>query len=275
MALPSYATLPQRVWHYGLRAFCGLVFLFLVAPILVVLPLSFNAEPYFSYPMPGYSLRWYDILFNDPVWTLAARNSVIVAVATTALSMLLGTLAALGLSRPGFPLRQLVMGIILSPVIVPIVITSIGVYFFYAKLNLVNTLAGLILAHTVLAVPFVVIMVTTTLSGFDVNQARAGASLGANPVQVFFRITMPLIMPGIFSGAVLAFVTSFDEVVVALFLAGLEQRTIPREMFKNVREQTEPTILAVSCILVAVSVVLLVLMEWLRRRNLQLRGISP
>ena len=266
MALPAVMTPLERAWHYTLWAICGLVFLFLVVPILVVMPLSFNAEPFFTYPMPGYSLRWYQEIFFAPGWRRAAENSMIIAVATTVLATALGTLAALGLNHAEFPLKQAVVGFLISPLIVPIVIAAIGMFFFFARLDL---------AHTALAAPFVVILVSATLAGFDKNHTRAGASLGANPVQVFRRVTMPLIMPGIASGAVLAFVTSFDEVVVVLFLAGPEQHTLTREMWKGVREQINTAILALCCLLVVVSLILLVSMEALRRRSQRLRGLKP
>ena len=275
MALPAVMTPLERAWHYTLWAICGLVFLFLVVPILVVMPLSFNAEPFFTYPMPGYSLRWYQEIFFAPGWRRAAENSMIIAVATTVLATALGTLAALGLNHAEFPLKQAVVGFLISPLIVPIVIAAIGMFFFFARLDLAYTIPGIVLAHTALAAPFVVILVSATLAGFDKNHTRAGASLGANPVQVFRRVTMPLIMPGIASGAVLAFVTSFDEVVVVLFLAGPEQHTLTREMWKGVREQINPAILALCCLLVVVSLILLVSMEALRRRSQRLRGLKP
>ncbi len=272
-ALPPYVGLLGRSWHYGFRILCGLILTFLIVPVLVIIPLSFNAEPYFTYPMPGFSLRWYvDFLTND-VWSLAIKNSLIVAVSATLLSTALGTLSALGLSRPHLPYKTLIMGILISPMIVPLVITAVGMYFFYAPLGLTNNLFGMILAHTALGTPFVVITVTATLVGFDHSLTRAASSLGASPVYTFFKVTMPLVLPGIISGALFAFATSFDEVVVVLFLAGVEERTIPRQMWSGMREQLSPTILAVATILVLLSVALLTTLELLRRRNERLRGI--
>ncbi|WP_089718177.1 ABC transporter permease [Candidatus Entotheonella palauensis] len=272
-ALPPYVGWLGRSWHYSFRILCGLILTFLIVPVLVIIPLSFNSEPYFTYPMPGLSLRWYmDFLTND-VWALAIKNSLIVAISATVLSTALGTLSALGLSRPNLPYHTLVMGILISPMIVPLVITAVGMYFFYAPLGLTNNLWGLILAHTALGTPFVVITVTATLVGFDHSLTRAASSLGASPVYTFFNVTMPLVMPGILSGALFAFATSFDEVVVVLFLAGVEERTIPRQMWSGMREQLSPTILAVATILVLLSVALLTTLELLRRRNERLRGI--
>jgi putative spermidine/putrescine transport system permease protein len=165
------------------------------------------------------------------------------------------------------------MGIILSPMIVPLVIVAVGVYFFYAPLGLTGSLLGLTLAHTTLAVPFVVVTVSATLQGFDRNQMRAGASLGAPPVTVFFRIVLPLIAPGVISGGLFAFVTSFDEVVVALFITGPEQRTLPRQMFNGIRENISPVIAAAASLLIAISALLLAVLELIRRRNERLRGI--
>jgi putative spermidine/putrescine transport system permease protein len=275
MALAPHATPTQRIWYYGLRIFCGLVFFFLIAPIVIVVPLSFNSETFFSFPMPGLSLRWYSEFFNGLQWQLALKNSVIVATSATILATVLGTLAALGLTRAHIPLKGLILAILISPIIVPIVIIAVGSYYFYARIGLASTLPGLILAHTALGVPFVVITVTATLAGFDQNLIRAGASLGANPMRVFFKVTLPLILPGMVSGALFAFVTSWDEVVVALFLAGPEQHTLPRRMWSGIRELLNPTILAVATLLIAVSVLLMTTIELLRRRSERLRGIRP
>ncbi len=275
MALPSYASPLQRAWHWIFLALCALIFLFQIAPILVIMPLSFSSEPWFTYPLPGLSSRWYDDFFSSDRWQSALFNSIFIALAATALSTTLGTLAALGLSRPVFPMRSLVMGLIISPMVVPIVITAVGMYFFYANIGLANTYLGIILAHTALATPFVVITVTATLIGFDHSLTRAAAGLGAGPLTVLRRIKLPLILPGLISGALFAFVTSFDEVVVVLFLASPEQRTLPRQMFSGIREQISPTITAVATMLIMFSVFLLTTIELLRRRSERLRGISP
>ena len=273
MAVPSYFTTGEKVAHYGLRVFVGLVLLFLIAPILAVMPLSFNSETFFSYPMPGYSLRWYEDFFFNERWTSALRMSFIVAIFTTILATFLGTLAALGLARANFPARASVMAVLISPMIVPVIISAIGMFKFYAQLGVAGTLAGVILAHTALATPYVVITVTATLSSFDRTLMRAGASCGAAPHTVFFKVVMPLILPGMISGALFAFVTSFDEVVVVLFLASPEQRTLPLQMFSGIREMISPTITAAATVLVLISTLLLVTVEMLRRRSEKLRGI--
>ena len=273
MPLPPHATSAQRASYYGLRIFCGLVFLFLVAPLIVVVPLSFNSEMFFSFPMPGFSLRWYEEFFTGLQWQLALKNSVVVAVSATLLATVLGTLASLGLVRARIPFKGLILAVLISPIVVPIVIAAVGTFYFYAKVGLASTLPGLILAHTALGVPFVVITVSATLAGFDQNLIRAGQSLGADPVRVFFKVTLPLILPGVISGALFAFVTSWDEVVVALFLAGPEQHTLPRRMWSGIRELISPTILAVATLLIAVSIVMMTAIELLRRRSERLRGI--
>jgi putative spermidine/putrescine transport system permease protein len=323
MALPVYASPLERIWYYTFRVLCALIFLFLVAPILIVMPLSFNVEPYFSFTQKmltldptGYSMRWYDTLLtlgvNAPVdaardsswwgqvweqatWIKAAKNSLWIGLWATVLSTVLGTTAALGLSRPEMPYRRLIMAILISPMIVPIIIIGTGLFFFYSsaclspdsvlgtalspflstKGCLANTHLGIILAHATLGIPFVIITVTATLSGFDQSLIRASASLGANPRTTFFKVIMPLILPGVISGALFAFVTSFDEVVAVLFIGGPEQQTIPRQMWNGIRESISPAILAIATILVIVSICLLATVEVLRRRSERLRGVTP
>lgn len=273
MAISPYASSTERVWYYTHRILCAAILFFLIAPILVITPLSFNAEPYFSYPMPGLSLRWYEDFFTNDRWVLALKTSIIVAAFTTMIATTLGTLAALGLSRANFPARSSFMSVLIMPMIVPIIISAVGMYFFYTDISLSNSLPGLILAHTALATPFVVIVVTATLSGFDHTLSRAGASLGGTPVTVFKRVILPLILPGVISGALFAFVTSFDEVVVVVFLASPEQRTLPKQMFSGIREDISPTITAAATLLILFAITMLTTVELLRRRSERLRGI--
>ncbi|RXH25783.1 ABC transporter permease [Bradyrhizobium zhanjiangense] len=273
MAASSYATPMEKGWYYLHRLICGAVLLFLIAPILVIIPLSFNSVPFFSYPMPGLSLRWYEEFFLTSRWQGALYNSIFVAVSVTLLSTTLGTVAALGLSRPNFPWRAAVMGLLISPLIVPLVITAVALYFFYAEVGLLNTYMGVILAHTSIATPFVVITVTATLKGFDYSLTRAAAGLGAPPISVFFKVTLPLILPGMISGALFAFGTSFDELVLVLFVGSVEQRTLPKVMFSGIREEISPTIIAAATILVLFSIAMLSTVELLRRRSERLRGI--
>ena len=280
MAIPVYIKGWERIWHYALRVIVGLVLFYLIFPILVIIPLSFNALPYFvfteemlSFNPDGYSLRWYEDFVADRNWQSAVKNSAIIAVSSTILATALGTLAALGLSRPYMPWRRTIMALLISPMIVPLIISAAAMFFFYSSINLQGTYIGVILAHTALATPFVVITITATLSGFDYSLVRAAQSLGASPVTVFFRIIVPLILPGVISGALFAFITSFDEVVVILFVGAYEQHTIPWQMFSGIRERVSPTILAVATLLILFSIMLLMTLELLRRRNEKLRGV--
>jgi putative spermidine/putrescine transport system permease protein len=280
--LPSYASPLQRTWYYAFRIICGLIFFFLIAPILVIIPLSFNAEDFFTFTPEmlsldpeGYSLKHYrDFFFSDD-WQQALRNSLTIAPAATFLSVSFGTLAAIGLSQPHVPFRRAIMAILISPMIVPLIISAAGMYFFYSRIGLQGTYLGVVLAHAALGIPFVIITVTATLVGFDRSLTRAAASLGAGPVRTFFKVQMPLILPGVISGALFAFITSFDEVVIVLFVGSASQTTLPWQMFLGLREQISPTILAVATILVTLSILLLATIEILRRRSERLRGMSP
>ena len=274
MALQRYNSTLERIWYYAIRIFCVLVLVCLVLPILAIIPISFTSDTMLSYPMPGFSLRWFTEFFNSVMWALSMKNSFIIGFATTLLATTLGTLAALGLTMANLPFKGVITGIMIMPMVVPVVISAVGIYFFYGWIGLTSTYTGMILAHTALATPFVVITVTATLQGFNRNQIRAGSSLGASPATVFFKVTLPQILPGVISGALFAFVTSFDEVVVALFIAGSEQYTLPRQMFAGIREKYNPTIAAVATMMIVFSVLLLVTVELLRRRGERLRGIT-
>ena len=282
LGLPVYASTQERLWRIFFFVFCGLVLLFLILPILIVIPISFNNSSFLSFPRGVWSLRWYEDFFFNDRWTTAVKNSIIIAFFSTILSTTLGTIAALGLARPNVPFRAAIMAVLISPMIVPIVITAAALYFFYANplifptepsIILNNTYVGVILGHTLLATPFVVITVTATLTGFDQSMIRAGASLGAPPITVFRKVILPLISPGVVSGALFAFVTSWDEVVVVLFVGSSDQRTLPRQMFSGIREMISPTITAAATVLITVAVLLLVTVELLRRRSERLRGL--
>ena len=251
-------------------------------PILVILPLSFNAGNLFTFTpemlrleAEGYSLRHYRNLFQSPDWQVAMYNSFRIAPVATLVSVSIGTLAAIGLSQRHMPFKHPIMAILISPMIVPLIISAAGMFFFYSRIGLQGTYVGIVLAHAVLGVPFVIITVTATLTGFDNSLTRASASLGAGPVKTFFKIQMPLILPGVISGALFAFITSFDEVVIVLFVGSADLKTLPWEMFSGLREQLNPTILAVATVLVALSVMLLTCVELLRRRSQRLRGLEP
>ncbi|CUH48241.1 ABC transporter permease [Ruegeria atlantica] len=291
--LLPYMTAGQVLWHYTFRVICGAIFVFLITPILVVLPLSFNAQDFFTFTPEmlrldpeGYSLKHYRDFFTNNEWQRSFKNSLIIAPIATVISVTLGTLAAIGLSQSHVPGRRAIMGILISPMIVPLIISATGMFFFYSDIGrfLEGTLGmnknfvgyvKVVLAHAVLGIPFVIITVTATLVGFDQSLTRAAANMGAGPVRTFFKIQMPLILPGVISGGLFAFITSFDEVVVVLFVGSASQKTLPWQMFTGLREQISPTILAVATILVVISIALLTTVELLRRRSERLRGLTP
>ena len=294
MALQSYATPVQRTYYYAYLVFCGIVFFFLIAPLVAIIPISFSRSPFMLFtegmlawpPDPeAWSFRWYrymvgictDKNLTTPCsnrWMIGTVNSFFIGTISTLLATALGTLAALGLSRPHMPYKGLIMSILISPMIVPLIITAAGMFFFYAKVNLVYTFTGIILAHVALSTPFVVITVTATLVGFDTNMTKASQSLGARPARTFFKVIMPLILPGVISGALFAFITSFDEVVIVMFMASLDQLTIPKQMWAGIRQEISPVILCMATCLVALSIFLLTTVELLRRRSEKMRGIT-
>jgi putative spermidine/putrescine transport system permease protein len=252
--------------QFLLRLTTVVILLFLVAPIVVVFPLSFSSGELLTLPTPGYSTRWYEDFFTSSKWLLATRNSFVVGIATALLATALGTLAALGLFLGRFRGKAILIGLMATPMVVPVVVTAAAVYFAFAKVGLNNTLAGLILAHTILSVPYVLITVLATLSTFDRNLLKAAATCGAPPIKAFFRIVLPLIAPGVATGALFAFATSFDELVVALFIASPGQFTLPRQMYAGIREFLSPTIASAAVLLILCSLLLLVLNEWVRAR---------
>ena len=294
MALPTYATPIQRSYYYLYLFFCGVVFFFLIAPLVAIIPISFSKSPFMLFtegmlswpPDPeAWSFRWYrymvgictDKNLTTPCgnkWMTGTVNSFFIGFVSTFIATALGTMAALGLSRPHMPFKAIIMSILISPMIVPLIITAAGMFFFYAKVNLVYTFTGIILAHVALSTPFVVITVTATLVGFDTNMTKAAQSLGARPIKTFFKVIMPLILPGVISGALFAFITSFDEVVVVMFMASLNELTIPKQMWAGIRQEISPVILCMATCLVALSIFLLTTVELLRRRSEKMRGIT-
>ena len=263
---PAYYTLIDKLGWYGLRLLCGAVLFFLLLPILVIIPLSFSNSSFLSYPIPGWSLRWYHELFASEDWARATRNSFIVAPLATVLATTLGTLAAVGLARVQFFGKGLLTSLLIAPMVVPIVVVGVSTYLFFARIGLSDSYTGLVLVHAALGAPFVVTTVMATLQGFNQNLIKASLNLGAGPVQTFFRVTLPVIAPGVISGGLFAFATSFDEVVVTLFLAGPTQATLPRQMFTGIRENISPTIAAVATLLILFTALLMMTLEWLRGR---------
>ena len=263
-------TLAQRFARVALATLAALVLVFLVAPIVIIVPLSFSSGSFFYYPLPGFSLRWYEDFFGSSFWLPSVWNSLLVGTSATVLATLLGTLAALGLWRARFPGQGVVLALLIAPMVVPVVIIAVGVCFAFAPLGLTDGYTGLILAHATLAAPFVVITVLAALSGFDRSLLRAASNLGAPPSTAFRRVMLPLILPGVLSGAVFAFAASFDEVVVALLIAGPGQRTLPRQMFSGINDNISLTITAAATMLIAVSIAFMALVGWLQARSRRL-----
>jgi putative spermidine/putrescine transport system permease protein len=251
-----------------------LILFFLVAPILVVFPLSLSSGELLVLPTPGYSLRWYEDFFTSSRWLSATYNSFVVGIATMILATLLGTLAAIGIFLGRFPGKAILLAILSLPMVTPVIVTAIAMYFALSLVGLGSTLTGLILSHTVISVPYVLLTVLAALQTFDPNLLRAAASLGANPVTSFRRVVLPLIAPGVATGALFAFATSFDELVVALFIASPGQFTLPRQMYAGLREFLSPTIAAAAVLLILFSILLLAINELIRQRALS-RGATP
>lgn len=254
-------------WRIVFYILSAAVLLFLIAPILAVIPLSFSSNSILSYPLQGLSLRWYDSVFSSPKWYVAFANSMIVGLSATAISVILGTMASFGLARRSGLIATAIRVLVLSPMIVPIVLVAVASYLFLAPLRLTNTMTGMILAHTVIAVPFVVIPVLTAIEQLDGDLVRAAAACGARPWTAFRRVTVPSIAPSLASGALFAFAASFDDVVIALFVAGPDQRTLPREMYSSLRETISPDLIAVATVMMIFSTALFLLMQSLQRRR--------
>jgi putative spermidine/putrescine transport system permease protein len=246
----------------------GLILAFLALPIVVVMVASFSSATYLTFPPPAFGLRWYDAYFGSQDWLRSTWLSLWIAAAVVVLSTLLGTLAALGIARLPGALRVLASALILSPLIVPVIVVAIGIYYAFARYGLVGTPVGLIFAHTCLAVPFVVTSVGASLAGIDPRLEQAALNLGATPVGAFFQVTLPLIRPGVLAGALFAFITSFDELVVALFISGSGAVTLPRRMWDDLQYQIDPTIAAVSTVTIVLTVILMGCAHLLRRRAL-------
>jgi len=252
------------------RALLGIialgVALFLIVPVLVIVPLSFSSGSFLSFPPPGFSLRWYQQLFSRSDWMDSAWLSIWIACVVALLSTVLGTAASFGLVRGKFPGQRLLVAFILSPLIIPGIIVAIAVYFFYARLQLVGSPVAIAVAHTALAVPFVVVNVSASLHGFDKRLEMAAQNLGAGAFDTFRLVILPSIRPGVVAGALFAFITSFDELIVALFIAGPSQVTLPLRMWESMRSSLEPTLAAVSTLAVVASVSLFLCASWLQRR---------
>lgn len=255
---------PNRILLVG---FAVLTIVFLIGPSLVIVPMGFTAGKILTFPPEGLSLQWYEKMLVDKAWTAGFVNSFQVAVCTAILSTILGTGAALGIARGRFPGKPLANMLILSPLVVPVIVVAIGMFSFFVRFKVTGTLLGMTLAHTALAVPFVVVSVYTSLQTLDRNLEMAAANLGASPARTFRHITLPLIMPGVFAGALFAFLSSWDEVVVSIFMTTTKFRTLPVVMWEQVRQVVDPTVAAVATVLLATTTVVLTLALVVRRQR--------
>lgn len=240
------------------------VLVFLVLPAFIVIPMSFGSSEYLKFPPVDFSLKWYSEFIKSERWVGSLWLSLQVAVCTTVIATLVGTLASLAMTRGNFPGKALVNTIIISPMIVPVIILAIAIYGLYAKLGMIGTRAGLVSAHTVLALPYVFLIMTSNLHQFDISLELAAMNLGANRIKTFFFVTLPLIFPGMMTSAIFAFITSFDELVVANFISGIRGTTLPKQMFDGIRLEVSPVVASVSSVLIVVSIVTIVLLQALR-----------
>jgi putative spermidine/putrescine transport system permease protein len=251
---------------YAKAIYATLIVIFLIAPLLVILPLAFTSSAFLTYPVPEFSIRWFEELLVNSVWSRAIANSLLIAGATTLLATILGTLAALGLRSSNLGMKSQIRTLFLLPMVVPAVVLGVGMQSLFVRLGFNSTYLSVILAHTVIAMPFVVISVSGALTGIDRRIERGAESLGAPPWKVFRLITLPLAMPGVLSGAALAFATSLDEVVLTLFVAGPNQRTLARQMFSTLRENISPAIASAAFVII-IGTVLIALALLLARRE--------
>lgn len=265
---------PRDPWRTILYGVCGLIGFFLMLPIFIVIPMSFSSATYLQFPPPGLSLQWYQKYFLDTSWTQPTWVSFQVALATMFLATLLGVLASFPLVRGKFGFKGSINTFIVAPVIIPVIVISVVLYGFFSRMGMVGTKVGLVLGHSLLAIPFVVITVSASLKGFDITLEKAAMSLGASRIQTFFKITFPLIRPGVISGALFAFIISFDEIVISMFICGISSVTLPVKMWEGIRMEINPVIAAVSTLLICLSVILLSLAEYLRSRGEKIRGSS-
>ena len=238
-------------------AWCGLIFL--IGPLFVIVPVSFSSAKYLTFPPPGFSLRWYEKFFSSSIWIDSIFVSLQVAVFSSILTMLLAVLASIPLVRSEFRGKILVYSLLLAPMIVPLIVTAIAIYFLFASIGLSGTILAMSIGHAVVVMPIVVIIVSATLQGFDIRIEQAAISLGAGPVEAFFRVTLPLTLPGILSGGAFAFLTSFDELMIPLFLGGPETQTLAVRIWHSVVLEIEPTIAAASTFLIGLALFILIL----------------
>lgn len=250
-----------------LKGTVALILTALMAPILIIFIMSLTSVSYFQFPPPGYSFKWYQSFFENPAWMESLLRSLQIGLLTMILSVVIGTIAANAVIRLDFPGKQFFMGLMVAPMIIPVVIVGIALYRFFAPIQLTGTMTGMVLSHSILSIPMVFVAVLASLKGMDRNLELAAMGLGSTPMDAFFKVTFPFIKPGIFSGALFAFLTSFDELVVTIFLAGPTTKTLPVKMWEDLRTQVDPTIAAISSILIIGIVVMYILQAWLSERS--------
>lgn len=250
-----------------LYIFVAIILIFLIAPILIIIPLSLSSSPFFIFPPKEYSLRWFENFFAQSQWVDAFFKSLQVAVMTSILATSLGIMAALAVSRLDFKGKQIFMGIMVLPIVVPLIVVGIAVYRFYSEIQLVGSTVGLVLAHSLLALPIVFVTILARLKGFDRNMELAAMNLGSTPIGAFFKVTLPIIKPAVFSSALFAFITSLDEIVVTIFIGGSQNPTLPKVMWEQMRSQIDPTIAAASSLLIVATVVLFTSQSILKARQ--------
>lgn len=262
-ATDTQITHRSRLWLYALAV---VLFAFLVLPTLIVIPMSFSESQYLEFPPRHFSLRWYETYFHSASWMQATATSFKAATLTVLVATPLGTIAAYGLYNAELAIARLVSLILIAPIVIPIILVGTAIFYAYVKLRIVNSLIGIVLAHSILAIPVVIMIVTSALKSFDMNQERVARSLGASRVEAFFTVVMPQIKFAILTAAVLSFLTSFDEVIVSLFVSGGDHSTLTRIMFAALRDQIDPTIAAISTMMVVVTSLLLGLSQIFGRR---------
>lgn len=241
-----------------LRTFVIIILSLMILPVLIIIPLSFSSSMAFEFPPPSYSLKWYENFLGNDQWTDGFMRSIVVAALTSIISMIIGTMASLAIDRLQFPGKKIFMNLMIAPMVIPLVIVGIAMYHSFSLYKMTNTLTALILAHSIIAIPIVVVTVSAKLKGIDRNLELAAMSLGSNPIGVFFKITLPLIRTSVVAGALFAFITSLDEVVVSIFVSGATTKTLPVVMLENMRTQVDPTIAAVSTILIVSTLIVMI-----------------
>ncbi len=239
----------------------GLIILFLILPILIIIPMSFSSSKYLEFPPPGFSLQWYEKFFESDSWTRALMNSLQIGIITTILALILGIMAAQGIHKTNFKGKSLLLDFFMMPMLVPAIIVGISILRFESDLKINGTITGLVVAHTLLAIPFVIRTVLASLSGLNPNFELAAQNLGATKFQAFMKVTFPIIKPAIFSGAMFAFATSFDEIVVSQFICGIRVKTLPKVMWDGLNQQLDPTITSIAAIMITVITLTMVIVN--------------